>query len=103
MLTPPKGPPPASFGLKVQNRLTALSVWLYRRTGGRVGGRIGNAGPIALIDHVGARSGTRRTTPLIYTRDGDDLLLGLPGRIAEDPVLDLQPPREPAHDDSDRR
>ena len=75
MPSPPKGPPPGSFGLKVMNRLTALNVWLYRRTGGRVGGAIGNIKPIALVDHVGAKSGTRRTTPLVYTRDGDDVLI----------------------------
>jgi deazaflavin-dependent oxidoreductase (nitroreductase family) len=28
-----------------------------------------------LLDHVGAKSGTRRTTPLLYVPDGEDLLL----------------------------
>ncbi len=72
---PPQGPPPNSFRLKVVNRLTALNVFLYRRTGGRIGGAIGNIKPIALLDHVGAKSGTERTTPLVYTRDGDDVIL----------------------------
>jgi deazaflavin-dependent oxidoreductase (nitroreductase family) len=57
------------------NRFTALNVFLYRRTGGRIGGAIGNIGPILLLDHVGAKSGTKRTTPLVYTRDGDDVIL----------------------------
>ena len=57
------------------NRLTALNVWLYRRTGGRIGGAIGNIKPIALVDHVGAKSGTKRTTPLVYTRDRDDVII----------------------------
>jgi deazaflavin-dependent oxidoreductase (nitroreductase family) len=57
------------------NRLTGLNVWLYRRTGGRIGGAIGNVKPIGLLDHVGAKSGTKRTTPLVYTRDGDDVIL----------------------------
>jgi deazaflavin-dependent oxidoreductase (nitroreductase family) len=61
--------------LKAVNRLTALNVWLYRRTGGRIGGAIGNIKPIALLDHVGAKSGTERTTPLVYTRDGEDVIL----------------------------
>ena len=75
MPTPPKGPPPGSFGLKVMNRFTGLNVFLYRRTGGRIGGAIGNIKPIALLDHVGAKSGTKRTTPLVYTRDGDDVII----------------------------
>ncbi len=28
-----------------------------------------------LLDHVGARSGTRRTTPLVYVQDGRDLVI----------------------------
>jgi deazaflavin-dependent oxidoreductase (nitroreductase family) len=28
-----------------------------------------------LLDHVGARSGKRRTAPLAYLRDGDDVVL----------------------------
>jgi len=75
MPTPPQGPPPGSFGLKVMNRLTAVNVFLYRHTGGRIGGAIGDIKPIALLDHVGANSGTKRTTPLVYTRDGDDVIL----------------------------
>ena len=75
MPSPPQGPPPGSFGLRIMNRFTALNVFLYRRTGGRIGGAIGNIKPIALVDHVGAKSGTKRTTPLVYTRDGDDVII----------------------------
>jgi deazaflavin-dependent oxidoreductase (nitroreductase family) len=57
------------------NRFTGLNVWLYRRTNGRIGGAIGNIKPIALVDHVGAKSGIERTTPLVYTRDGDDVII----------------------------
>jgi deazaflavin-dependent oxidoreductase (nitroreductase family) len=28
-----------------------------------------------LLDHVGAKSGSRRTSPLLYFRDGDDLVI----------------------------
>ncbi|MGH2950923.1 MAG: nitroreductase/quinone reductase family protein [Solirubrobacterales bacterium] len=75
MPSPPTGPPPGSFGLRIMNRFTALNVFLYRRTGGRIGGAIGNIKPIALVDHVGAKSGTKRTTPLVYTRDGDEVII----------------------------
>lgn len=56
-------------------------VWIYRRTNGRLGGlwRIG-AGwkkpvPVLLLDHVGRKSGTQFTTPLLYLRHGDDLVV----------------------------
>ena len=28
-----------------------------------------------LLDHVGAKSGVKRTTPLLYVRDGEDLVV----------------------------
>jgi hypothetical protein len=96
MTSPPKGPPPGSFGLKVMNRLTALNVFLYRRTGGRIGGAIGNIRPIALVDHVGAKSGT------IHARRRRCPHRRIAGRLAEDALMGLQPPRKPAHIDSDR-
>jgi deazaflavin-dependent oxidoreductase (nitroreductase family) len=61
--------------MKVMNRFTALNVLLYRQTGGRIGGAIGNIRPIALLDHVGAKSGTKRTTPLVYTRDREHVII----------------------------
>ena len=56
-------------------------VWLYRKTGGRIGGkwRVG-AGfrkpvPTLLLDHVGRKSGTSFTVPLLYVRDGADVVV----------------------------
>ncbi|MGE5408171.1 MAG: nitroreductase family deazaflavin-dependent oxidoreductase [Syntrophothermus sp.] len=50
--------------------------FLYRRTGGRLGHWIpGVGGKMLLLDHVGARSGRRRTSPLLYLEDGADLVL----------------------------
>jgi len=42
---------------------------VYRATHGLVGHRFPGAPPMLLLDHVGARSAKRRTTPLLYTRD----------------------------------
>ena len=47
----------------------------YRATHGLVGHRFPGAPPTLLLDHVGARSGKRRTTPLTYLDDGEDLVL----------------------------
>jgi len=49
---------------------SGLHVRLYRLTGGRFVGRMGKA-PILLLTTTGRRSGTPRTTPLLYLRDGD--------------------------------
>lgn len=48
---------------------------VYRATGGRVGHRLPGLPPILLLDHVGARSGRRRTTPLVYVPDGGDVVI----------------------------
>jgi F420H(2)-dependent quinone reductase len=56
-------------------RLMAGHTVLYRATRGAIGHRVPGFAPSLLLDHVGARSGTRRTTPLVYTRDGDRLVL----------------------------
>ncbi|HEX7291311.1 MAG TPA: nitroreductase family deazaflavin-dependent oxidoreductase [Conexibacter sp.] len=56
-------------------RLMGAHVALYRRSGGRLGHRPPGLPQMLLLDHVGARSGVRRTSPLVYTRDGDDYVL----------------------------
>jgi F420H(2)-dependent quinone reductase len=50
--------------------------FLYRRTGGRLGHSIpGVRGKMLLLDHVGAKSGTKRTSPLLYVDDGRDVVI----------------------------
>jgi len=48
---------------------------LYRATDGRIGHRVPGAPPMLLLDHVGAKSATKRTSPLVYIRDGEDVVL----------------------------
>src|ERR671926_238897 len=59
----------------VLRRLMAGHTAVYRATRGLVGHRFPGAPPMLLLDHVGAKSGTRRTSPLVYVRDGDDIVL----------------------------
>jgi len=72
--TPPKFPPPGSWQARVVNAMAGLNVRLYRLSGGRLGNRMGKA-PVLLLDHVGRKSGQKRTAPLLYLADGDDLIL----------------------------
>jgi deazaflavin-dependent oxidoreductase (nitroreductase family) len=74
MPSPPPVPPPGSLRLKFVNALTTLNTAAYRKSGGRIGGKLSGA-PILLLDHVGRKSGRRRTSPLMYTRDRDDLII----------------------------
>ena len=70
----PPVPAPGSFALRALNWLTALHVRSYRLSGGRIGGKLKGA-PVLLLDHVGRRSGTQRTSPLLYLADGADLVI----------------------------
>ena len=48
---------------------------VYRATRGLVGHHVPGAPPMLLLDHVGAKSGKVRTTPLAYLRDGENVVL----------------------------
>jgi len=47
---------------------------LYRATGGRFGSRLLGM-PVLLLTTTGRRSGKSRTTPLLYVRDGDAVVV----------------------------
>ena len=55
-------------GVYLGRRSANLHVALYRRTRGRLGGRLPGwrEARIVLVDHVGAKSGAKRTSPVIY-------------------------------------
>ncbi len=48
---------------------------VYRATHGLIGHRFPGAPPVLLLDHVGAKSATKRTTPLVYVNDGGDVVI----------------------------
>jgi deazaflavin-dependent oxidoreductase (nitroreductase family) len=57
------------------NRLMRGHTLAYRATRGLVGHRFPGLPRMLLLDHVGAKSGTQRTTPLLYAEDGNQLVL----------------------------
>jgi deazaflavin-dependent oxidoreductase (nitroreductase family) len=48
---------------------------VYRATHGLIGHRFPGGPPMLLLEHVGAKSGKRRTSPLAYVRHGHDVIL----------------------------
>jgi deazaflavin-dependent oxidoreductase (nitroreductase family) len=50
--------------------ITRIHIALYRRTGGKLGGRY-RGSPVLLLTTTGRRSGQRRTMPLLYIDDGN--------------------------------
>ncbi len=59
----------------VTRRLMGLHTVAYRATRGVIGHTFPGLPTMLLLDHVGAKSGQRRTSPLLYIRDGDDLVI----------------------------
>jgi deazaflavin-dependent oxidoreductase (nitroreductase family) len=53
---------------------TRLHGWVYRRSGGRLLGRMGGQ-PVLLLQTTGRRSGRTRTTPVQYLAEGDTFVV----------------------------
>jgi deazaflavin-dependent oxidoreductase (nitroreductase family) len=59
----------------VLRRLMGGHAAVYRATNGLIGHRFPGSPPVLLVDHVGAKSATRRTSPLVYAEDGANVIL----------------------------
>jgi deazaflavin-dependent oxidoreductase (nitroreductase family) len=59
----------------VLGRLMDGHALIYRASHGLVGHRIPGLPPMLLLDHVGAKSGVKRTSPLLYIRDGANVVI----------------------------
>lgn len=51
-----------------------LNIPLYRLSAGRIGGRI-NEAPVLLLTTTGRKSGQKRTAPVVYLADGENLVV----------------------------
>jgi F420H(2)-dependent quinone reductase len=70
---------------KLGNAIVKAHSALYRGSGGRLGTQFKSA-PVLLLDHVGRKSGKRRTNPLMYVEDGRNLaLVASKGGFPKDP------------------
>jgi len=77
MTTKPKPftPREVAIGNVVIKAMSAVNRWIYRATGGRLGGRFPGGAPLLLLTTIGRKSGQPRTTPLIFLADGEDLVV----------------------------
>ena len=60
-------------GLYLGRRAGRIHAAIYRRSGGRIGGHLPRfpAARVLLLDHTGAKSGIKRTSPVMYHQEGD--------------------------------
>jgi F420H(2)-dependent quinone reductase len=59
----------------VLRHLMAGHAQIYRATNGLIGHRFPGLAPMLLLDHVGAKSGVKRTSPLLYIKDGANVVI----------------------------
>ena len=65
---------PAKKTNTAQRVFTGTHTFFYRLSGGKLGGRFGKS-PVLLLNTTGRKTGEPRTTPLLYLKDGDNLIL----------------------------
>jgi len=61
-----------SVVIKIMSR---LNTWLYRLSGGRIGGRFLSGAPVLLLTTIGRKSGRPQTAPLLYLEDGERFII----------------------------
>ncbi len=61
-------------GRMMMRMISGTHEFWYRLSGGLIGGRLGKA-PVLLLTTTGRKSGRRRTTPLVYLPDGDNMVI----------------------------
>lgn len=69
-----RGRRPSRLSRAIQNGVAAAHTFIYRGTNGAVGARVANS-PVLLLTTKGRRSGRRRTVPLLYLADGENVAL----------------------------
>ncbi|MBA2323729.1 MAG: nitroreductase family deazaflavin-dependent oxidoreductase [Pseudonocardiales bacterium] len=59
----------------ITSRIVGLHTKIYQLTGGKIGHRMPGMTQMLLLEHTGARTGTHRTTPLVYAEDARNLVI----------------------------
>jgi F420H(2)-dependent quinone reductase len=63
-----------SIGARGLRLIGRLNVPVYRLSGGRLGGKVGD-GPVLLLTTIGRKSGEPRTAPILYLALGEAMIL----------------------------
>ncbi len=55
--------------------MSVANTWVFRASGGRLGAKFMRGAPVGLLTTTGRKSGSLRTTPLIYLADAGRIVL----------------------------
>jgi F420H(2)-dependent quinone reductase len=65
---------PSKLSTTLQNALTTVHTFIYRKTNGKIGGWVANC-PVLLLTTRGRKTNKQRTVPLLYLSDGENVVL----------------------------
>ena len=83
----PLTPTEERIGSTFIHYVARLNTWLYRASGGRIFGTWLRGAPIGLLTYRGRKTGGTFTTPLLYLRDGERVLVvGSKGGMSHHPL-----------------
>jgi F420H(2)-dependent quinone reductase len=71
----PFTPQQERIGNFVVKWMSAANTWIYRLTGGRIGGKFLRGAPVMLLTTTGRKSGIARTAPLLYLERGREIVI----------------------------
>lgn len=75
------------IGNVVVKLMSRLNTWVYRASGGRLGGRFMYGAPVLLLVTTGRKSGAPRTAPLLYLADGANyVVVASKGGMSQHPL-----------------
>jgi deazaflavin-dependent oxidoreductase (nitroreductase family) len=74
MANPPRALNSAGTGVFIK-WMSRINTWLYKTTGGKLGGKFLQGAPVALLTTTGRKTGQPRVSPLLYMRDGDRVIV----------------------------
>ncbi|MCA9647380.1 MAG: nitroreductase family deazaflavin-dependent oxidoreductase [Polyangiaceae bacterium] len=60
---------------RIMRWMSHANTWVYKKSGGKLGGRFLGGAPVCLLTTTGRKSGEPRTTPLLYIRDGESVVV----------------------------
>ncbi len=83
----PFTPRQEQIGTALIKRMSALNTWVYRISGGKIGGRFLRGAPVLLLTTTGRKSGQPRTAPLLYLQEGERYyIVASKGGMSHDPL-----------------
>jgi deazaflavin-dependent oxidoreductase (nitroreductase family) len=83
----PFTPAQERMGTAAIKLMSRLNTWVYRASGGRLGGRFPGGAPVLLLTTIGRKSGQPQIAPLLYLTEGDNyVVVASKGGMSQHPL-----------------